>query len=93
MKRMIVTAVVVSIGGLFFTTGATAAGIKEGEWSMTTVIRMEGMDDQAAEAMQEMEHMPPEEQAMMQQMMGGMKIGGQGGGMGMSITRTQCLTN
>ena len=93
MKRMIVTAGIVSVGMLFFTTGAKAAGIKEGKWSMTTAIRMEGTDDQTAEAMKEMENMSPEEKTMMERMMGGMKIGGQGGGMGMSITETQCLTN
>lgn len=91
MKRIIFAAAVVSVGVLFFSTEAKASSIKEGQWSMTTVVRMEGMDDQTSEAMREMENMSPEEKAMMQQMMGGMKIGGQGGGM--AITTTQCLTN
>lgn len=91
MKRIIFAAAVVSAGTLFFSTGAEAANIKEGQWSMTTVIRMEGMDEQTSEAMKEMENMSPEEKAVMQKMMGGMKIGAQGGGM--AVTTTQCLTN
>ena len=93
MKRSIFATGVVTIGILFSTCSADAAGIKEGKWSMTTVIKMDGMDNQAAEAMKEMEHMSPEDKAMMQKMMGGMKIGGAGAGMGMSTTITQCLTN
>jgi hypothetical protein len=93
MKRIIFAAAVVSVGILFFSSGAKAANMKEGQWSMTTVIRMEGMDDQTSESMKEMENMPPEDKAMMQKMMGGMKIGVQGGGTGISTTMTQCLTN
>lgn len=90
--RIIVRVVgVVAVGMLVVPSGAHGASIKEGKWSMTTVIRMEGADDQAAQAMREMESMSPEDRAMMQQMMGGMKIGAPGGGM--SMTRTQCLTN
>ncbi|OGX30659.1 MAG: hypothetical protein A2787_05800 [Omnitrophica WOR_2 bacterium RIFCSPHIGHO2_01_FULL_48_9] len=93
MKKIIFVAGVLSIGILFFTSAAGAAAIKEGQWSMTTVIRMEGMDDKAAEAMKEMENMSPEEKAMMESMMGGMgmKMGVQGGGI--STTMTQCITN
>lgn len=88
MKRAVFAA-----GVFLLATGtATAAGIKEGKWSMTTVIQAEGMDAQAAAAMKDMENMPPEQQAMMQQMMGGMNIGA-AGGKGMSITHTQCVTN
>lgn len=93
MKRTIIAAGIVSVGLLVFAGRANADGVKEGQWSMTTVIRMEGADDQSAEAMAEMEKMSPEEKAMMEQMMGGMKFGAPGGGMGMSTTTTQCITN
>ena len=91
MKR-VVAGSMLFVGVLVVAGAAQAAGIKEGKWSMTTVIHAEGMDAQAAQAMKEMENLPPEQQAMMQQMMGGMNIGA-GGGKGMSITRTQCVTN
>ncbi len=92
MKSVIFTAVV-SLGVLF-SAGADAAAIKDGQWSMTTNIRVEGMDDQMAEAQKEMENMSEEDRAMMENMMGGMgmKMGGPGG-MGMSVTSKQCITN
>ena len=93
MKRTVFAAGVLSLGTLLAAGGVMAAGIKEGKWSMTTTIRMEGMDNQAAQAMKEMENMPPEQKAMMQQMMSGMKIGQLGNGMGMSTTKVQCITN
>ena len=95
MKRIIFAVGILSVGILFFTNVANADGIKEGQWSMTTTIRMEGMGDQANEAAAEMENMSPEDKAMMEKMMGGMKMkmGAQGGGMGMAMTRTQCITN
>ena len=93
MRNAVVAAGMVSAGMLVLAGGAHAAGIKEGKWSMTTTIQMDGMDAQAAQAMQDMENLPPDQQAMMQQMMGGMKIGGPVGGRGMSTTRTQCITN
>lgn len=92
MKKIILTAIM-SMGVLFYGLDAMAAAIKEGEWSMTTTIHMDGMDEQAAEAMQEMENMSPEEKAMMERMMGGMKMGPGANGMGMSTTVSQCLTN
>ncbi len=93
MKGIIFTAVVFL--GVLFSAGADAAAIKDGQWSMTMVMGMEGMDDQMAEAQKEMENMSPEDRAMMEQMMGGMgmKMGGPGGGMGMTMTSTQCITN
>lgn len=95
MNRIFLPAGVVSVGILLLTSLASADAIKEGQWSMTTVIRMEGMDKQEAEAMKEMENMSPEEKAMMQKMMGGMgmTLGAAGGGMGMSTTTTQCISN
>ena len=93
MKKVIFAAAVVSVGMLLCSSGVGAEGIKEGEWSMTTVIQMEGMDDQAAEAMADMENMSPEDKVIMEAMRGGMKFGPAGGGMGMSTTTTQCITN
>lgn len=93
MKNMILSAVIVAAGILAVVNAASAADIREGKWSMTTVMRVEGMDGQAAEAMNAMEGMSPEDKAMMQQMMGGMNIGGPGGGMGMTSNSTQCITN
>ena len=88
MKGIIFAAAVV-----LFLAGGAEAGIREGQWSMTTTIRMEGMDDETTAAMQEMENMSPEDKAMMEGMMGGMgmQMGRAGGGMGM--TTKQCLTN
>ena len=93
MKRAIISAGVLSVGLMFLASAAHAAGIKEGEWSMTTAIHMDGMGDEMAKSQKEMENMSPEDKAMMQQMMGGMNIGGPGGGMGMSTTTSQCITN
>ncbi len=88
MNRVMVVVGVLCVGILAVAGGATAASVKEGKWSMTTVIQMDGADPQAAEAMREMENLPPEQQAMMQRMMGG-----PGGAPGMSTTTTQCITN
>ncbi len=79
----------------FFSFSSTAAGIKEGQWSMTMTVQMEGaMGQEMARAQKDMENMSPEEKAMMQQMMGnmGMQMGAANGG-GMTISRKQCLTN
>jgi len=89
MKKIIVAVGVAAVGILLFTNTAKAAEIKEGQWSMTTVIHIDGMD----EAMEEMKGMSPQEKAMMEKMMGGMKFGAAGGGGGMSTTITQCITN
>lgn len=91
MNKTILTLGVVFACALFLTNAATAAGIKEGKWSLTTTIHIAGMDDQAGEAMKEMENMSPEEKAMMQQMMGGMGISANAGGM--TTTMPQCITN
>ena len=95
MKKTILATVVLSAGIFFLSGTANAAAIKEGSWTMTTNIHMDGMDNEMAQAQQDMENMSPAERAMMEKMMGGMKMkmGAQGGGMGMSMTRTQCITN
>ena len=93
MKGTIFTAGVATVGILILASGANASAIKEGKWSMTTTIKMDGMGDEMDKAQTEMENMSPEDKAMMENMMGGMgmKMGAQGGGM--STTITQCLTN
>ena len=68
-----------------------AQGIKEGKWSMSMTMQGGGMDETAAQAQREMERMSPDERAMMERMMGGMKFGP--AGQGMTITSSQCLTN
>ena len=93
MKKTILATVVLSAGIFLLSGTANAAAIKEGSWTMTTNIHMDGMDNEMAQAQQDMENMSPAERAMMEKMMGGMKMGAQGGGMGMSMTRTQCITN
>ena len=70
-----------------------AEGIKEGQWSMMMVTKMEGMPPEAAKAMKEMENMPPEVAAMMQKMSGKMGMQVSGGAQGLSTTVTQCITN
>jgi hypothetical protein len=75
----------VAIGTVAFAyTAAAAQGVKKGRWSMTMTVRAEGMEEEAAAAMKEMDAMPPEEKAMMQHMMGSM---------GMTTTPSQCLTD
>jgi hypothetical protein len=90
MKRIIVPTAL-SVGILFFASIGHANNIKEGKWSMTTTMHMDGMDNQMAQAQKDMENMSPEEKAMMDKMMGGM--GMKMGGGGMTTTQTQCITN
>ncbi len=84
-----------SLACLAFVFGASqsrADGIKEGQWSMTMTVKMDGaLSQEMADAQKEMDKMSPEEKAMMQQMMG--KMGMQMGGNGMTINTKQCITN
>jgi len=91
MKSAVVVAGVALVGMLVCVSGAQAAGIKEGQWSMTMTIQADGMGQEAAAAMKEMDNMPPEQKAMMQQMMGKMHMGASG--QGMTISASQCITN
>jgi hypothetical protein len=85
------------VGGLFVLAAAgtcvagAAQAIKEGKWAMSMTVQNEAMGDAAADAAREMEQMSPEERAMMERMMGGMKVGPHG--QGMTIQTSQCLTN
>jgi hypothetical protein len=78
--------VLLALMGICF--AAEGPTFKEGKWSITTVIKMDGNSAQAAEmqkAMKEMENMPPAAREMMKKM--------QGSGGGMKTTNTQCISN
>lgn len=92
MKKFILVAGIVSAGIVVFAGGASAE-VKEGKWSMTMVTKMEGMPG-ADEAMEAMQNMSPEDRAMMEQMMGGMKMGASpDGAPGIATTIVKCVTN
>jgi hypothetical protein len=67
---------------------AKADGLKEGKWSMTMVTHMDSMSPQMAQAMQQMQNMPPEVQAMMKAHNVQMGASGQD----MTITVTNCIS-
>ena len=90
MKKIVSTVVAVLSVCVLGISNADAE-VREGKWSMTIVTKAVGMEAGATEAQAAMQNMSPEEQTMMQQMMGGM-------GMGMSaegITTTieKCITS
>ncbi|HLF18198.1 MAG TPA: DUF3617 family protein [Candidatus Omnitrophota bacterium] len=89
MKKLLWAVGVVSLSILNF-SGSASAEVKEGQWTMTIVTKMAGMDEEMAAAM---EGMSEDEKAMMQQMMGGMNISAGPGGAGISTTIKQCITN
>ncbi|MDP2653746.1 MAG: DUF3617 family protein [Candidatus Omnitrophota bacterium] len=93
MKKLILAMAVVAVGSLVFAAGLRAEGVREGKWSMTMVTTMGGMNQEATEAMESMENMSPDEKAMMEKMMGGMKLQAAGSAVGMTTTTTQCITN
>ncbi|MBI3320550.1 MAG: DUF3617 family protein [Candidatus Omnitrophica bacterium] len=93
MKKGLSAVGAAAVIAMLANTVSAAQGIKEGQWSMTMVIQADGMGEEAAKAMKEMESMPPEQKAMMQQMIGGRHMGASGQGMGMTITSSQCMTN
>ena len=93
MKKGLSAAGAAAVVAMLANTVSAAEGMKEGQWSMTMTIQADGMGEEGAKAMQEMEQMPPEQKAMMQQMMGRMKMGVAAQGMGMAITSSQCMTN
>ena len=93
MRKIILTMAVVSAGVVISGVGASAQGIKEGQWSMSMATKMAGVSEESAEAMEAMENMSPEEKAMMQQMMGGMNIGVSGNAAGITTSITQCVSD
>lgn len=92
MNKIVLVAVVVVAGVVVFVSGARAEGIKEGKWNMTIVTKMGGAasEDYTA-AMKDMENMSAEEKAMMEKMMGGVKMNA--GGEGITTTVTKCVTS
>ena len=67
---------------------AKAEDFKEGKWSMTMVTHMDNMPPEMAEAMQQMQNLPPQVQAMMK----ARNVQMSGNGQDMTITVTHCLT-
>ena len=67
---------------------AKAGDFKEGKWTMTMVTHMDNMPPEMAEAMQQMQNLPPQVQAMMKAH--NVQMGGNG--QGMTFTVTHCLT-
>jgi hypothetical protein len=93
MKRNDLTGIFV-LGLMFvFITLGRAQGLKEGQWSMTMVTKMDNMSPQMVAAMKQMENMPPEAKAAMQQMQQKMGVSMSADGQGVTITATHCITN
>ncbi len=92
MKRKIVWAGWLILAVLVFAGAAGAEGIREGEWKMTVVSKMEGMEKEMAEAKRQLESLPPEQRAMMDQMMGRMDVSFDVGEEGVTTTVTQCIS-
>jgi hypothetical protein len=71
-----------------FILPAKADDLKEGKWSMTMVTHMDSMPPEMAQAMQQMQNMPPEVQAMMK----AHNVQMAGNGQDMTITTTNCIS-
>jgi hypothetical protein len=67
---------------------AKADPIKEGKWTMTMVTHIDTMSPEMAKAMQQMQNLPPQVQAMMQ----AHNIHMGGNGQDMTMTITHCVT-
>ena len=78
--------------GLFWmclsTLPAKADDFKEGKWTMTMVTHMNNESPEMAKAMQQMQNLPPQVQAMMKAR--GIQMSGNG--QDMTVTVTHCLT-
>lgn len=93
MKKFTLSMIFVFAGMLVFAAGLKAQSFKEGKWTMTMVTTMEGaMGEEYKQAMAELENMPPEQKAMMQQMMGATNVQMNVGSEGITTTITQCLS-
>ncbi len=90
MKKIVFTAIAVFSVCVLGISNASA-DVREGKWFMTIVTKAAGMGAAAAEAQAAMQNMSPQEQAMMQQMMGGMGMGM--GAEGITTTIEKCITN
>ncbi len=87
--QKIALGVIAVLGVFVLGTSDARAEVREGKWTMSTVIKATGMEEAAAE----MQNMAPEDKAMMQKMMGNMNVNMGAGGGGMQTTITRCLTN
>ncbi len=67
---------------------AKAEDFKEGKWSMTMVTHMDTASPEMAQAVQQMQNLPPQVQAMMK----ARNIQINGNGQDMTISVTHCLT-
>jgi hypothetical protein len=67
---------------------AQADGFKEGKWTLNMVTHMSNMTPEMAKAMQQMQNLPPQVQAMMKAR--GVEMSGNG--QDMIVTVTRCLT-
>ena len=93
MKRNVMVAFVVFVLAIVSIPVAQAADIKEGQWSMTMVTKMSGIEDETAAMKKEMENMPPEAAAMMKQMTGQMGVQMGAGPEGITTTVKQCISS
>ena len=73
-----------------FFSPARAEGLKEGQWKMTMVTKVDSPE--MDEAMKEMQNMPPEAMAMMKKIGGKNGIEFNGDNKGISVSLTQCMT-
>jgi len=92
MKKFVGVLVVIFAGTLIWAGGLWAEDFMAGEWTITMVTKIEGMEREMAQVAAMMETMPPEQKAMMDQMMGGLNIQMDVGREGMTTTFTQCLS-
>src|ERR1700690_80262 len=80
------------IVGLFLMSisivSAKAEDFKEGKWSMTMDTHMDNISPEMADAMKQMQNLPPQVQAMMK----AHNVQIDGNGQDMSILVTHCLT-
>lgn len=93
MKKYFTMVGVVVLAGAVGAGAVWAKGIQEGQWEMTIVTKVAGMEKEMAEARAAMENMPPEQKAMMEKMMGGMNVSVGAGGEGITMNVTRCISN
>jgi len=93
MKKCAVVILGLFLIFVIYTKTANAQGLKEGQWSMSMVTKMENMPPQMAAAMQQMKNMPPQALAAMKQAQAKAGIQMTWDDQGMTVTSKQCITN
>ena len=78
--------------GALWVSASGAAGVREGQWSLTIITRGEGVRNDFAAGMQEIEGMSPNDAAKIRGLLGGAGASPTAGGAN-PITLTQCLSN